>query len=115
MLAYTGVDFDGVAKAIRFRPAVDGDLRTPFTTGHGWGTIARDHGEVSLSVIDGSLTLRRFETPLRETTGAGSVVCLMNGRQIAAGLESCGDSLVVTFAGLVLGPGDVLSVASSPA
>jgi uncharacterized protein (DUF608 family) len=66
LLTLSGFTFDMVEKAIGFRPLIHEEtFRCFWSIGSGWGTILREKGRVSLSVLHGKLSLKRFayETP----------------------------------------------------
>jgi uncharacterized protein (DUF608 family) len=68
LIALSGVAYSAPDASIGFAPRADGDFRCLFITGTAWGVYARAGETQTLSVLHGSLTLRRWRNAVGSAT-----------------------------------------------
>jgi hypothetical protein len=64
VLGFSGVDWNAQKRRLRVAPAAPGTLRTFFSTGTGWGSLALNEGtEITIEVDSGHIELDEFVLP----------------------------------------------------
>ncbi len=58
---FSGMEFDLPHGHVGFSPLLEGDFRCPWSLGNAWGNFERTEKSVTLSLCDGSLSLRSFK------------------------------------------------------
>jgi hypothetical protein len=109
LLAWSGYRYDATRASIGFAPASrEGELRTFFSAGSGWGTFHQDRKGAYLNLEDGSLRLRQLEVV--PPAGCEATDVMVAGQSIHAQREASGQTIRFVFKPVTLEVGAGLTV-----
>ena len=113
LLALSGFHASVPDGSLAFAPVLNGDFRSFFSAGTGWGSIAQRNGgdtlHASVELRYGTFSLRQLS--LHPTATPSSVRASLNGAQLSTQLKQADDQAVIIFdQSLALNAGDTLVV-----
>jgi len=114
LLAASGYEYDGPAKALRFAPHLTPDNFKAFFCGpEGWGSLrqSRDGGtqKNEIAVVEGQLAVAQLR--LVPAGRAGKVTVVLGGAAVPAAFQAAADGVLITPATpLVVKAGETLAV-----
>ncbi|WP_431911337.1 GH116 family glycosyl-hydrolase [Amycolatopsis thermoflava] len=113
VLAYTGMRYDGVTRTLAFAPGGgERQLRTFFSTSHGWGTYCQNESYVRLEVAYGRIALQRLRFPCIPNAAFDCIA--VNGRRSSATSIADEKTVSLDIPSIELRAGDVLEAFFAP-
>jgi hypothetical protein len=115
LLALSGFEYDGPAKALKFTPRVTpGDFKAFFCGPEGWGSLKQQReGQTQrseIAVLDGQLAVAQVS--LSVAGQAQKVNATLGGAPVPAKFQQTEESVVLTFANpVVVKAGETLAIA----